>query len=153
MAQQTDTDTDEPTLSDTYEATLNNDRDLDDRTRRSREERMVVIPQTDDHTTCIGLYDVITTGGSYLVDGVDSVCDCPDMEYNNPEQGCKHVRRVRYMVANTELPGEGDDADDYLDALQLLHGDISREVAELRDRLRAAEDILDALERQHYAGP
>lgn len=147
MAQQTDAE-----AEDSVALSYDSDDSVEPETRayRARNERMVVVPREDNHEVCIGLYDVVTTGGSYVVDGVDGVCDCPDMEYNRPDDGCKHVRRVAYMLERTSLPGEGEDSAGYNDALNQLHESLSSEIARLRDRLGETEELLATFERRFY---
>lgn len=152
MAQQTDSDADADEVAATYEQTVD-EAEADPRTVRSRTEMMVVIPRVDDAEMSIGLYDVLTNGGEYVVDPIDRLCECPDFEYNHPEDGCKHIRRVDFQLDAGILPAADEDAAEYIDALRRLHGDLSAEIGELRDRLRALEDLTTAFEREMYRGP
>lgn len=144
MAQQTDSDG--PDVATTYNHLLDDDADADGRTVRAHTERMVVVPHTTPDGECIGLYDVHTTGGEYLVDLVDGNGDCPDMIHNRPAGGCKHLRRVRFMVDAGILPGDGDDATAYLDALDDVRGELASEASALREELDSVERLLGNIE-------
>lgn len=52
-----------------------------------------------------GLFDVYNAEGDrYLVDGDTGACTCKDAEYNQPENGCKHTRRVALWTGEREIP-------------------------------------------------
>jgi hypothetical protein len=68
---------------------------------RALTEYMVAV-ETDSP----GLWEVYAEDGEniYTVDVWTGVCDCPDMEYHDPDGGCKHVRRVRIRTGEVEIP-------------------------------------------------
>lgn len=124
---------DEPTLDETeVEADLDAE---DKRAYRARTERMVVVPEADVDAACTGLYRVYSQSGkTYVVDSVQSRCDCPDMKHNDPDGGCKHVKRVEMMLNETSLPAPGEETTAYMDALGDLRERIQQELSELRNR-------------------
>lgn len=112
------------------------------RTHKAYTEPMVVIPEVTDDDVCLGLYTVHSTSGrTYFVDADTGACECPDATYNHPEGGCKHARRVSIGIINGDLPGDGDDASDYMAALD----DMARSLASERDRLRSRIEDFETL--------
>lgn len=101
-----------PNLTDVEESDLDGS---ERRTRRARVEPMLVLPTLDDRDV-VETYSVITAGGSYTV-GLDEPndCSCPDAEYNEPEKGCKHRRRVAISITEGDLPEPGADGREYHD--------------------------------------
>lgn len=86
------------------------------RSARAVTERMVVLPRVRDDGTATGMYDVLAESrNGYVCDLVEGAGNCPDQEYNEPENGCKHLRRVRLLqnLPDVRFPGEGDDVADY----------------------------------------
>lgn len=118
------------------DATLSGtDEPTDDRAKRARNEPMLVVPETDPGGECIGLYAVSTGSAStYTVDLTDGRCDCPDMQHNQPEGGCKHWRRVALAVEETSLPAPGEVADGYNAALDDMRDAALSELAEVNVR-------------------
>jgi hypothetical protein len=113
------------------------------RTVRARTEPMLVVPQTDDEGAAIGLYYVYTTSGrQYIVDiETRRACTCPDMEHNEPVDGCKHRKRVGMMIEETSLPAPGADASDYWHALDALLQRVADECDDLRERAAAIAEM------------
>jgi len=83
-----------------------NPSDLPKRAVRALTEKMTVLPETGRVRGADDLYLVVSESGSeYLVDTRDGRCDCPDAEYNlEPDERCKHERRVRYATGETPIP-------------------------------------------------
>jgi hypothetical protein len=83
-----------------------NPTDLPKRAVRALTEYMTVLPETGRVRDADDLYLVVSESGSeYLVDTRESRCDCPDAEYNlEPDECCKHERRVNYATDNTPIP-------------------------------------------------
>lgn len=80
--------------------------DIDKRTVRALTEVMTVLPEQGRVRGAEALYLVISGSGSeYLVDTRNESCECPDSEHRNPENGCKHVRRVRFATGERPVPG------------------------------------------------
>lgn len=116
MARQTESDERAliPSVSGKYE--IDDLQDLDPNERRSwraLNQRMIVLPQADQNGECTGIYRVRSVSGeTYTVDvTVDGRCTCPDQQHNEPENGCKHRRRVRWEFLKSGLPSPGDDVD------------------------------------------
>jgi hypothetical protein len=79
--------------------------DIDKRTVRALTEVMTVLPEQGRVRGANALYLVISGSGSeYLVDTRNGSCECPDSEHRNPENGCKHVRRVRFATGERTVP-------------------------------------------------
>jgi len=83
--------------------------ELADRDRRALNERMTVFVEAP------GLFSVVGEGSQYLVDLTTGTCECPDSEHRDPEGGCKHIRRVRYVLGARDVPpGEQITGDDHV---------------------------------------
>ena len=53
-----------------------------------------------------GIYAVTgESGQSYRVDITEKSCTCPDSQDRDPENGCKHVRRVAIEIEEETVPG------------------------------------------------
>lgn len=64
-----------------------------------------------------GIYLVIFgSSRSDTVDVVTGACECDDSFYRQPEEGCKHVRRVEFATGRREIPAwvETEAVDDRL---------------------------------------
>lgn len=80
--------------------------DISKRAVRALTEPMTVLPDVGRACDATGLFVVIShSGNSYLVDAVEKSCECPDSRHRDPSGGCKHVRRARYAVGETPMPG------------------------------------------------
>jgi hypothetical protein len=66
---------------------------------------MTVLPELGRAEGADGLYLVVTESGSeYLVDARTGACECPDYQYREPEDGCKHIHRVAYATGKVSIP-------------------------------------------------
>lgn len=72
--------------------------------RNALEQPTTVLERYDRARGVDGLYMVVNQSGTeYLVDLKLSACECPDAKYCNPEDGCKHVRRVCVAITGMYL--------------------------------------------------
>lgn len=79
--------------------------DLDDRDVRALTERMTVVPDVGQARGAEDLFVVVShTGEQYLIDTRLDSCECPDYEYRSPDEGCKHLRRARYVRGERRVP-------------------------------------------------
>jgi hypothetical protein len=51
-----------------------------------------------------GLFRVTSEGPEYVVDLETETCECKDSRYQDPEGGCKHVRRIRFTTGARDIP-------------------------------------------------
>ncbi|WP_135807327.1 hypothetical protein [Halorussus marinus] len=72
---------------------------VDDRDRRAAEEAMAVMPIDEDRYRVYSGADA-----DYLVDLRDPACECADWRYREPEEGCKHARRVLQTLGRRPIP-------------------------------------------------
>jgi hypothetical protein len=102
---------------------------------RARNDRMVVVPQVGADQNATGLYNVYSeSGNTYLVDIVGGEkCTCPDMKHNQPAGGCKHIRRVLFMLEETALPAAGEPVEEFFDT----------HLTEMARELRAEREALE----------
>lgn len=126
------------TMEDADELSLDNLSGSERRSVRSAAERMLVLPDTDEDNVATGLYDVLSTSGNvYRTDPEAGAGECPDQQHREPEGGCKHLRRVKMMLARTPLPERGESADDYDGWLEqeidAINGDLEALAAEMND--------------------
>jgi predicted nucleic acid-binding Zn finger protein len=88
-----------------YNLTGENPTDLSRRAARALTEKMTVLPDTGRVKDAPDLYLVVSESGTeYLVDARVGVCECPDYEHREPEEGCKHIQRVDYATGTTPIP-------------------------------------------------
>ncbi|WP_226483184.1 SWIM zinc finger family protein [Natrinema amylolyticum] len=72
----------------------------DPRTRRALSEGMDV-----RFATLGARYEVVSvSGNTYEVDIEGETCTCPDFEYRQPDDGCKHLRRVDLEIRTGLVP-------------------------------------------------
>jgi len=118
------------------------------RSHKARTEEMVVIPHVDPDGYCIGMYDVLSASGSvYTVDLENQhACECPDEQYNRPEEGCKHRKAVALRIQETPLPAPDDDAAAYFDALGEMLSRLQRRRARLLDQIDVLNSFIDGIE-------
>jgi len=82
--------------------------EIADRTRRAATERMAVALDAP------GVWEVYSepdqdapiTDDSHVVSlvGGEWVCTCRDHEYREPDDGCKHIRRVQFLLGERRVP-------------------------------------------------
>jgi hypothetical protein len=73
--------------------------DLEQRDVRALTEYLTVIPDGGD------VYEVVSqSGSSYCVDAREGSCTCLDYQRREPDGGCKHIRRVRFVTGREAIP-------------------------------------------------
>ena len=117
------------------------------RSARARTQQMVVIPQMDPDGECIGMYDVhsLESGEVYTVILDLSRCSCKDMEFNRPESGCKHLKRVAIEINETGLPAPGQQAGEYPTSIEEARDLLAIERAEARARIEEIDAMMAPL--------
>ncbi len=85
--------------------------ELESRTERALTECMTVMPNHGRAEGAPALFVVIgeNCNGEYLVDTRTDSCDCKDMQYRDPEGGCKHLRRCRIATGEDPVPANALD--------------------------------------------
>ncbi|MFC7323574.1 SWIM zinc finger family protein [Halorubrum rutilum] len=117
--------------------------DIEPRTLRAATEHMTVIEEAD------ALFSVTTQSGSeYTVDLREPACTCPDFEYRDGVDECKHIRRVRIEVGQVDtdalearLAETADDFDANAANLEQQAQELARTADELRDALDRLEEV------------
>lgn len=117
--------------------------DIEPRTIRAATEHMTVIEEARS------LFSVTTQSGSeYTVDLREPACTCPDFEYREDVDECKHIRRVRleYGQIDTDalearLAETADDLDANATDLQQQAQELAETAKELRDALVRLEEV------------
>ncbi|GGM64036.1 hypothetical protein J2752_000482 [Halarchaeum rubridurum] len=67
---------------------------------RAAQDAMVAVEPDGD-----GFWTVYNSEGvARTVDPDAAVCDCEDMQYNDPPEGCAHVRRVEMIRGARRVP-------------------------------------------------
>ena len=114
---------------------------------RARTQSMVVVPQTAEDGTCIGIYDVYSQSGEHYVVILDHEqgCNCPDTEYNHAEN-CKHRRRVAMEITETDCPAPGQPLGEYEDTLDGVRRQLERERAEILGELDTVSALMDGFD-------
>jgi hypothetical protein len=80
------------------ETSVMSDSGVDDRDRRAASEAMTVVGVGP------AMFEVYTASDRYRVDVRDSRCTCDDYRYREPDEGCKHIRRVHMAVGARDIP-------------------------------------------------
>jgi hypothetical protein len=76
-----------------------------DRDVRALTEYIIPLEEIGRVKDADGLFLVVgESGKEYTVDVWNRACDCPDMEYNNPDGGCKHIRRCEFESGIRPIP-------------------------------------------------
>lgn len=97
------------------QATASSSGHLPDRDRRALTEVMTVNywddPNVEDHE--VAVYSSKKEGGKYItntyrVNPSARLCNCGDMLYRRPTEGCKHVRRVLFELGERDIPASID---------------------------------------------
>lgn len=88
---------------------------LDLRDLRAATEPMITVRVAPDFWQVHSGSDTV-----YHVDARDGVCDCDDYFYRAPDDGCKHVKRVRQVTGDQPLPPV-DEPDEVLLATRAAH--------------------------------
>lgn len=84
----------------------------DERSRKALQEPMLVKPELGWAAGAEGLTLVYSKNGAeYRVDVIEGRCDCEDAFFENPDAGCKHVRRAAVALGYLPVPAWVDDRD------------------------------------------
>jgi len=82
-----------------------------------------------------GLFEVASQSGStYRVDLAEPACTCPDFQYRDEVEECKHIRRVRIEVGQVNV--------------EELEESLTEEVEDLRRRRRSVEAVAQELAQE-----
>ncbi len=75
--------------------------DLSRREVRALTERLVILDRDAP-----GLFTVYSEEGTrYTVDIQNGgACTCPDVQFNDPDEGCKHQHAARFLAGDREIP-------------------------------------------------
>lgn len=90
---------------------------IDKRTKKAASEKMAIAPMPGS-----GLFEVHNADSersdrrdsTYLVEIGEPMCTCEDMQWNNPENGCKHIQRVEMTLGIKNIPENAQNVDDML---------------------------------------
>lgn len=89
-------------------ATDGSSQPLSDLESRSVSALLEYLYAFDDHgwaADADGLWLVYAEDGTqYRVDVETGACNCDDAWYRQPDGGCKHVRRVEFLIGEREIP-------------------------------------------------
>ncbi|WP_312909963.1 SWIM zinc finger family protein [Natronosalvus caseinilyticus] len=119
--------------------------EVDARTLRAAREHMTVFEEGD------ALFEVTTQSGSaYTVDLREPVCSCPDFQYREDVEECKHVRRVRIEVGQVDIDALSESLNEKADDIQQDAEELIQVADELGETATALEDAVDRL--QEVAG-
>jgi len=76
---------------------------FDKRAAKALTESMTVLDERLEHDLRDEEFLVVTPSGSYHIDAIAEVCDCPDALHRGVR--CKHMRRVDYARGAVPIPG------------------------------------------------
>jgi len=79
-----------------------NDATLDERDARALTEQMDIY--ADDPKTTSEEIAVYNKGTRHIINPLAGYCDCEDMHYRQPENGCKHLRRYDFEQRGRDIP-------------------------------------------------
>jgi predicted nucleic acid-binding Zn finger protein len=113
--------------------------DIEPRTIRAATEYMTVIEEAR------ALFSVTTQSGSeYTVDLREPACTCPDFEYRDSVEECKHIRRVRVEVSQVDVDELTESLTEQVEDLQRRRRSVEAVAQELA---KEASEIERAIER------
>lgn len=145
----------EPTTTDNLTADYDsgtipvNGKDLSGREESAHRENMVVVPQFDEWGMVYEggetkNYTVTTESGSSYEVSPYGEGECPDMLFNSPSNGCKHVQRVITMLNAGDLPEPGEEVGWYMtEELPRMVEAFAADLARLRQGRDAPEESDD----------
>jgi len=95
---------------------------LSDRDVRALTEQMDIY--ADDPETTSEEIAIYNKGTRHIINPVVGFCDCKDMEYRQPEGGCKHLRRYEFELGGRDIPQwvDMDALDDSVSAKAVADG-------------------------------
>ena len=112
----------------------------DPRTIRAATEHMTVIEEAR------AFFEVITSSGDYRVDLAEPACTCPDFQYREEVQECKHIRRVRLQFGQVDV----DELESELTArIRELEADAAELEKEADGLIKEASDLGRTIDRLH----
>lgn len=115
--------------------------DIEPRTLRAATQHMTVIEEARS------LFSVTTQSGSeYTVDLREPACTCPDFEYRDSIEECKHIRRVRIEVGQVDTDALEARLAETADDLDANAADLQQQAQELAETADELRDALDRLE-------
>ena len=117
--------------------------EVEPRTLRAATEHMTVIEEAQS------LFSVTTESGTeYTVDLREPACTCPDFDYRDDIEECKHIRRVRIEVGQVDtdalesrLAETAGDLETSAEQLEAKAQDLTETVSELRETLDRLEEV------------
>jgi len=117
--------------------------EVEPRTLRAATEHMTVIEEARS------LFSVTTESGSeYTVDLREPACTCPDFDYRDDVEECKHIRRVRIEFGQVDtdalearLAETADDLETNAEELEAKAQDLTETASDLRDALDRLEEV------------
>lgn len=112
----TDAETTTADVTATYETGLipTEESGLSGRRESAHTEHMVAVPQFDEYGVAYTLFDVTTESGSHYEASPYGSGNCPDMTFNNPSDGCKHVHRVVLRLQAGDIPEPDEEVHEYM---------------------------------------
>jgi predicted nucleic acid-binding Zn finger protein len=115
--------------------------DIEPRTIRAATEIMTVIEEAD------ALFLVVTESGSeYRVDLCEPACTCPDFEYRDDIQECKHIRRVRIEVGQVDIDALAESLADRATSVEQEAEELEETVEEMEDTAKELDNAAQRLE-------
>lgn len=115
--------------------------DIEPRTIRAATEIMTVIEEAD------ALFLVVTESGSeYTVDLREPACSCPDFEYRDDIQECKHIRRVRIEVGQIDIDALAESLADRATSVEQEAEELEETVEEMEDTAKELDNAAQRLE-------
>lgn len=115
--------------------------DIEPRTIRAATEIMTVVEEAD------ALFSVTTQSGSeYTVDLREPACTCPDYEYRDDIQECKHIRRVRIEVGQVDIDALAESLADRATSVEQEAEELEETVEEMEDTAKELDNAAQRLE-------
>ena len=114
--------------------------DIEPRTIRAATEIMTVIEEAD------ALFLVVTESGSYTVDLREPACSCPDFEFRDSVQECKHIRRVRIEVGQVDIDALAESLADRATSVEQEAEELEETVEEMEDTAKELDNAAQRLE-------
>lgn len=93
------------------------------------------------------LFEVTSESGSvYTVDLREPVCQCPDFQYREHVEECKHIRRVRIEVGQVDVEALEQEIASTVSELEEIEERLETKAREISDGVAEMNDVVHRIQ-------